>query len=217
MHSSPRAAFFEAADVASDVLASDAVEQRWHEPSAVEGFSVGGLAGHVYAAVRRLEVALDEPLPESPKMVALPGFYGVNRVDHMDDLTKGLHPLIREDGERRAQYGAASVHDRFGEVVSRLRERLSKERADRLVPVVQVPDGVVPLDGYLATRVVELVVHSDDIATSVALLPVSLPATAASVVIDVCVELARARSGDLDVVRAFTRAERANPDTLRVL
>jgi len=33
----------------------------------------------------------------------------------------------------------------------------------------------------------------------------------------VCVELARARVGDIAALRAFTRSERAAPDALRVL
>jgi hypothetical protein len=118
-------AFLEAAELASGVLAQAAVHERWDEPSALEGFSVGGLAGHLYASVR--------------------------------------------------------------------------------------------IEAYVATRVVELVVHSDDLATSVALPPLAVPPTAAAVAIEIFVELARARTGDLEVIRAFTRSERSKPDILRVL
>jgi hypothetical protein len=34
--------------------------------------------------------------------------------------------------------------------------------------------------------------------------------------LEVCLELARARVGDLESLRAFTRTERAIPDALRV-
>lgn len=53
-------AFFEAAELAAGLLAHEAVAQSWEQPSALDGFSVGGLAAHMYTGARRLEVALDE-------------------------------------------------------------------------------------------------------------------------------------------------------------
>lgn len=212
-----REALFDAADLAVGVLASEAVDRRWDEPSAVEGFSVGGLAAHISATVRFLEVALDEPMPDSPNEVSLVGFYGANRIDGEEDRQQDLHVLIRGHAEDRARHGAESVHGRFVKLVSRLRDRLEGAPPDRLVPVLRVPAGVTSLETYVKTRVVELAVHSDDLATSVGLPDVLIPPAAAKVVIDVCVELARARTSDLEVIRALTRAERATPDTLRVL
>lgn len=203
--------------MARGVLASEAVARGWEEPSAVEGFSVGGLAAHIHATVRFLEVALDEPLPGSPKEVSLAGFYGANRIDGEDDRQQDLHVLIREHAESRARYGAESVSERFAELVPRLQHRLAGQPVDRLVPVLRVRDGVTSLDTYVRTRVVELVVHSDDLATSVGLPELSIPPAAAEVVIDVCVDLVRTRSGDLEVIRAFTRAERSQADVLRAL
>jgi uncharacterized protein (TIGR03083 family) len=213
----PARAFFEAADMASGVLADEAIARSWSEPSALQGFSVGGLAGHLYAAARRLEVALDEPIPESPVSVGLAEFYGVNRVEHPDELIQGLHPVIRQDGEQRAQQGPHQLTTRFIDLIARLRARLPEEPDDRLVPVIQVAGGVTALDAYLATRVVELVVHTDDLAASVDAPAPSVPLKAASVAIEVFVALARARSGDLGVIRGFARQERSLPDALRAL
>lgn len=210
-------AFFEACELASEVLNDETVAERWRDASALEGFTVGGIAGHLYAATRRFEVALDEPIPEPVKVGGLAEFYSLNRVDDPEDLAAGLHPLVREDGERRAEYGPEAVAERFRELVSRLKTRLPEEPPDRLVRVWTVPDGATRLEAYLATRVVELVVHADDLAASLDLPPLALPQDAASVVIEVFVELARARSGDLGVIRAFARRERADNQALRVL
>ncbi len=212
-----RGAFFDAADGTSRLLQEDAVVAAWERPSMVEGFSVGGLAGHVYTALRRVEVALDEPLPEPARQVGVVEFYGVNRIDSPADLGSGLHPLLRGDGERRARQGPLAVQQKFVDLVARLRRRLAVEPSERLVPVVQVSQGVTTLDEYLATRVVELVVHGDDIAASVGVSEPGLPASAMSMAIDTLVELARGRSGDIEVVRAFARSERADGDALRVL
>jgi hypothetical protein len=73
------------------------------------------------------------------------------------------------------------------------------------------------LDEYLRTRVVELVVHADDLATSLGVeLAPPRPATC-SVAIDVLVGVARIRHGDLAVLRALTRRERDQAQALRVL
>jgi uncharacterized protein (TIGR03083 family) len=211
------AGFTQACGLASQVIDDDALAARWRDASALAGFTVGGIAAHLYAAIRRFEVALDEDPAEPARLVGLPEFYGLNRVDTPDDLGAGWHPLLREDAERRAGHGPEAVAKRFRDVVSRLTARLPDEAPDRLIPVWTVPDGATPLATYVTTRVVELVVHADDLAVSADLAPLSIPPDAAAAVIDAFVEMARHRSGDLGVVRAFARRERAAADALRVL
>lgn len=82
--------------------------------------------------------------------------------------------------------------------------------------MVNVRGGFTTLDRYLRTRVVELAVHGDDLAASVGL-AFDVPPAVADIVFGVCLELARARAGDLQVLRAFVRRERAAPGVLRVL
>jgi hypothetical protein len=209
--------FVQACDLASQVMTDDAVAQRWRETSVLRGFTVGGIAAHLYAAIRRFELALDEDLAEPPRILELPEFYGLNRVNDPSDLNAGWHPLLREDAEQRAANGAEVVAQRFRDVVSRLTDRLAGESPARLIPVWTVPDGATPLEVYVATRIVELVVHSDDLAASVDHEPLRIPRDAASAVIRACVHMARHRSGDLGVIRAFARSERATDDALRVL
>lgn len=211
------ASFLEACGLAHAAMTAPVVVDRWGEPSALEGFTVGGVAGHLYGAIRRFEKALDEPVPDPPRVGELADFYGRNRVDAPGDLDEGVHPLVREDGEKRASYGPEAVAKRFADLVERLRDRLPGESADRLVPVWTVDGGATRLETYLTTRTIELVVHTDDLVASADLPPADLPTEVASEVIGAFVELARARVGDTDVIRAFVRAERADPDTLRVL
>lgn len=107
--------------------------------------------------------------------------------------------------------------DSFRSLMGRLRERLPGEPADRVVPTLRVEGGVARLRDYMATRVVELVVHLDDLAVSAALPSVELPPIAASVAFETFLALARDLSGDLAVLRAFARGERSDPGVLRVL
>jgi hypothetical protein len=86
------------------------------------------------------------------------------------------------------------------------------------VPVV-LSDKGVPLVDYLASRVVEIVVHADDIALAAGVETPTFEPVVVEAATAFLVRLARARSGDLAVVRAFTRADRLEDpyDVLRVL
>jgi len=105
--------------------------------------------------------------------------------------------------------------------LGRLETRLPAEPLDRRMPAVG--GAVIGLDEFLRTRLVELAVHSEDLALSV-----GLPVTDAGVAeegvaeavaeaVDVMVGAARVRHGDAAVLRALTRRERDDVDALRVL
>ena len=103
-----------------------------------------------------------------------------------------------------------------GALTERLRVRLVTEAFDRRL---QVLGGlVITLDEYLRTRVVELVLHTEDLALSVDL-PEAAEVTpaAATIAINTLVDLARLRHGDLAVLRALARRERDTVNALRVL
>jgi uncharacterized protein (TIGR03083 family) len=208
-------AFFAAGAATAAVVGAPEVAAAWSAPSALTGYRVGELAGHTLLATARLETVLTEEV-EPDTVVDLAGFYGPNRVDDAAGVDDGLHPLIRAAAADVARGGPDEVAAELRAVLDRLQDLLSTADPARLVSVVNVRGGATPLETYLRTRVVELVVHGDDLSASVGL-AYEVPAAAAEVTLGVCLELARARSGDLAVVRAFTRRERADPGTLRVL
>ena len=73
------------------------------------------------------------------------------------------------------------------------------------------------VDEYLRTRVVELVVHADDLAASVGVAPMAPRPETGKIAIDALVDVARIRHGDLAVLRALARRERDPVGALRVL
>lgn len=211
------AALDDALDLAVGVAGDPAVADCWSKPGAVEGYSVGEIAAHLYSAVRRLEVVLDQDVPEPQTMVGLSEFYGTNRIDERDDRLGEIHRLVHRDAEHRATFGPEATVERLSSLAARLRSRLPGESTDRVVAVMQVPNGVTRLTTYVMTRVVETVIHTDDLAVSVALPPIVVPRSSATVALTVLVELARARVGDLEALRSFARVERASPEALRAL
>lgn len=212
-------ALLAAGAVAVEVLGRREVAARWGEPSALRGYTVGGLAGHLLAAVRRPNHLLDQepPSADTPLIRDLAGFYGVNRAASPEPEEGGLHALIREAGEQDSRVGPTAVTEAFADALLRLAERLPEESPERRVPVLSVPGAATALRPYLASRVVEIVVHTDDLVASVDTPAVEIPPAAADVVFDALVTLARARAGDVAVLRAFTRVERAPSAVLRVL
>ncbi|MCA1846284.1 MAG: maleylpyruvate isomerase N-terminal domain-containing protein [Actinobacteria bacterium] len=131
------------------------------------------------------------------------------------DVDSDFNRAIRQRAMESAPDGAEDFAFDWAETAARVTSRLDVEPADRLV---QVYGGHgLTLDDYLITRLVEVVVHLDDLAVSLDLAPPDLPAAATGLVIDTLVAVARARHGDTAVVRALTRRERDTVEALRVL
>jgi len=92
---------------------------------------------------------------------------------------------------------------------------LPSERPER---VLEVFGGVeMQLNDYLVTRLVEVVVHSDDVAASLALAEPRFSDSINDRVIRCLVEVAVRTHGRLAVIRALTRRERDAVEALRVL
>ncbi|MHB1519633.1 MAG: maleylpyruvate isomerase N-terminal domain-containing protein [Acidimicrobiales bacterium] len=209
-------AFFSACDLAGGLIGSEAVAACWNLDSVVEGFTTGGLAAHLYSAIRLFESALEKPEPSTSRAGGFVEFYALNRIGERMELEDAVQRSIRADAAKRAELGAAVVSGKFDSLVARLRDNLPDQPMNRLVPVWRIEGGVTHLSDYLLTRIVELVVHADDLACSVGV-DIVLPGEAASLAFGVFLDLARARSGDLALLRAFTRRERGDAEVLRVL
>lgn len=214
------AALLAALPYAEAVLRRAEVAAAWAESSALAGFTVGGVGGHLLRAAQRTEPTLDGAAPVAPgvETAALSDWYLDNRIASPADLDEDIARFIREDGERAGARGPTAVADELAALGARLAERLPLVTTDRTVTVVRTATPVLVAD-YLASRVLEVVVHADDVAASAGIEPGPLPPTVADAAAAFLLRLARARSGDLAVVRAMTRADRVGDpaDVLRVL
>ena len=207
-----RQTFLETGRVAADLLARPEVESAWESPSALPEFTVRGLAGHLLRATGSVTAYLDRDEPDGEPVTAAQ-YYAV-AVDE-PDIHSDVHRAIRQRGEDEAAAGYASVRARSYELLEVLAERLAEEPPDRKVRAYK--DVVLRIDDYLVTRLIELVVHVDDLAVSVGVPPPDLPPEALGLAIDALVATARLEHGDVAVLRALTRRERDEAEALRVL
>ncbi len=211
-----RLAFFEASESVSVLMASTAVGDNWSRPSRVEGFTVGGLCGHLVRTAARLEDLLVEGRPSSDQhVVPIAHLYDV-RTTPDRALDDPINRYIVEDGEGRAQAGQDAMVGSFRRLLDDLRIDLEDLHPKTLVGAARAPNCAAILQDVLATRVVEIVVHGDDVASSVNA-SWDPPPPAIRVALHALVEVARGRSGDLAVLRALARGERAESGTFPVI
>lgn len=207
-----RGAFLDAGQVAAGLLGTPEVKAAWDAPSALPELTVRGLAGHLLRATGSVEAYLDRPEPDDEPVSAAE--YYVQAVEE-PDLGSEVHRAIRQRGEDEAAGGFEAVRDRSNLLLERLRERLEAEPPGRKVRAYK--DIVLTIDDYLVTRLIELVVHVDDLAVSVGLPSPALPPEATRLAIGELIEVARLKHGDVAVLRALTRRERDEVEALRVL
>ncbi|MEX1280055.1 MAG: maleylpyruvate isomerase N-terminal domain-containing protein [Acidimicrobiia bacterium] len=196
----PRIAFLAAARVVPVVVA--AVADHWDDPSALDGWTVGGLAGHFARAVGTVGAYLAEDPPSGGTVLDPAGYFLAARLDD-DDVRSGI--LAR--GDEMATAGPQALVASMAETVDELTATIEATPDDRLLAVFG--GSILSLDDYLVTRLVELVVHHDDLAASVGEPLPPLPGEAVDLAVGTLVAMARRSYGDTAVVRTLARSERA--------
>ncbi len=209
-----RAAYLEAAAIAAGLLRDPAVAERWTRPSALAGFTVGGLAAHLGAQVFNVKAVLAADLPADARRLTLPEHYGTVAWIGAD-IDTDANVAIRAGGEKAAADGPAAVAARVEAAVAELRAVLPAERGDR--PVLLPWTGwALTLDDLLVTRMMEIAVHGDDLAVSVDVPTPTFPDAVFEPVVALLAGLAARRHGQVALLRALSRAERA-PATVSAL
>jgi uncharacterized protein (TIGR03083 family) len=207
---STREDFLSTARSAADLLREPAVAAAWSGPSALPKFTVGGLAGHLAYQILSAQQALTGPVPKVPTITLLEHYGRVQWIDA--GLDDEINVRIRDGGDELAAEGPAALAPRVDAAVEHLTDDLASA-ADRPVRIPLWGPWTMLLDDMLITRMMELAVHSDDLAVSVGIATPELPQSAVDTVIDLLSRLAVRRHGPTAVLRALSRAERA-PDSI---
>ena len=199
-------AFLTAVDSVADLLARSQVAAAWDEPSALAEWSVGGLAGHLagqaFAGVNLIEAEPSELTP-----IALDEHY--ERVTWIGAAVDDEQSVdIRSGGDANAEAGPGALLARVVQARDRLGVLLADTSPDRPV-LVPWQGWALRRDDFLVMRMMEITVHSDDLAASVGVRAPELPDEVLGPVLALLTRLAVRRHGQSAVVAALSRAERA--------
>ncbi|WP_034263139.1 maleylpyruvate isomerase N-terminal domain-containing protein [Actinospica robiniae] len=201
-----RGLYLEVAQTAAALLAAEDVADHWDEPSALADFSVRGLAGHLAGQIFFLPAMLAEPIPAEP-VIDIEDYYA--RVEWIGTaLDTPFNQRIRTGGEQDAAGGPADLAARVAACVAELRTTLPGEPGR---PVRRPTWGAwsISFDDFVTSRMLELLIHSDDLACSVGVPTPEFPAEAVQTVVDLLSRISLRRHGSTAVLRALSRAERA--------
>ena len=198
--------FSAAARVVADLVGRPEVGSRWDEESACAGMSVGGLAHHLGSqpvlAVQLVAAgaAAEEPIPLEEHYARAAWV--------REDLDGESNVAIREGSDEEAREGQGALVARVEAATSRLTEVLTG--VDPGTPIL------IPWQGWaltahdlLTTRMMEMVVHSDDLAASIGLETPEFPDDVLRRVLDLLTRVAVRRHGQVAVVRTLSRPQRA--------
>lgn len=182
----------------------EAVAADWERPSALEGWTVGGLAGHFARAISTVVRYLDAAAPSGGTVVDAAGYFL-----YLDTEDPALARGVLERGIEAGAAGPEAVARRAREDLVSVTTAVEGAAATRQVSVFG--GLVMSLDEYLRTRLVEIVVHHDDLVASVGRPLPALDDRAVEEALAVLVEMAERRHGAMPLVRALTRRERSGP------
>lgn len=201
-----RDGYLHAAEAALTLLRDEAVAAAWDRPSALDLMSVGALAAHLASQHTTVPAILAAgPAQEAP--ITLLDHYG-----HVKwrgaPLDSETNTSIRDGGEASAQAGPAAVAAGAAAGLAETRELMAAVSESQVI-VVPWTGWPLVLSDFLTTRLLEIVVHCDDLAYSVDIPTPQFPSAVTDPVVELLARLAVQRHGVTNVLRALARAERA--------
>ncbi|MEO5900552.1 MAG: maleylpyruvate isomerase N-terminal domain-containing protein [Ilumatobacteraceae bacterium] len=205
-----RGLVIEAVEAASELLGRDEVAARWDDPSALAGMTVGALSAHLVRAAGAVLAYLDrtDPAarPAGPALTPVTYFHAA--------IDSPIHEQIKAVSASEATAGPAELAARCAQLATSMKTRFADEPIDRLVGALG--GRMLSLDDFCRTRLIEVLLHLDDLAVSIG---VARPVTSAegpAIVIGILVGIARMLDGDWEVLHALARDERRVADVFPV-
>jgi Mycothiol maleylpyruvate isomerase N-terminal domain len=197
-------AFPMAAAVALELVSRDEVREQWLRPSVLPKMSVGALACHLGRQVVRAAELLPRAT-DVPPLGSVDEHY--HRAAWVTSTSPDDPPNDRGTDEASAALGVAVLAERSAAALGTVR-RLLADGTARDVVLIPWQGWSLRRDDFLLTRMLEIVVHSDDLALSTGVPAPEFPGEVFAPVRDLLVRLAVRRHGQSAVISALTRSER---------
>jgi hypothetical protein len=196
--------YLNAARAAAALIAAPEVAARWDAPSALDEMTVGALACHLARQVTMVPAVISETAAAAEVITVLDHYARVEWVGA--PLDAEINVRTRQGSASEAAAGPAELLDRIGAAMAELATLRSAQDSPVYLPWT---GWALPLDDFLTTRLLEIVIHLDDLAVSVGTQTPALPAPATDTVLALLTKLATRRHGPTPLIRALARAERA--------
>ena len=203
-----RAAVVDAAELVHALVSQAEVDAAWERESSCAGMTVGGLTRHLVSqAVLAANLLTADPAAhaDAPLVTLLDNYAGAPWVGD-DDEGAALDRALLERSNADAGEGPRRACALQAGAIERLPSALEAPPA---TVYVRWLGSRMPTDDFLVTRLMEMVVHSDDLAHSVGLPVPTFGETVLGPVLGLLTALAVDRHGQDAVVRTLTRPQRA--------
>jgi hypothetical protein len=199
-------AFLDAVDLSWAIASTPEVRAAWTHESSCAGMTVGGLTHHLLSQAGNTARGLRQGQGEAAP-IAISEHYARAawvRARPEDEVNVS----IREGDNERAEAGPDAVLATARELIDALPALLAEPRDPDLIHIPWQGWSLTTAD-FLTTRMMEMVVHGDDLASSVGLPTPEYPEAAIEPVLALLTGVAARRHGQTAVVRALSRPQRA--------
>jgi hypothetical protein len=198
-----RALVVEAVEAAADLMSRTSVRDQWNEPSALDGMAVGALSAHLVRAAGATLAYLDrtDPSAQPDGELLTPVSYFHAAVD------SPIHEQIKDVSASESAIGHEATVAKVRQLATDMKARLDTEPSDRLVGALG--GRMLTLNDFCRTRLIEVLLHLDDLAVSVGEPRPETDPEGPAIVIDIIANIARNNHGDWPVLYALARSERS--------
>lgn len=199
------AAFLTASSIALELIERPEVRDAWIAPSALPKMSVGALACHLGRQTARA-AALMPAATDVPPLGSADAHY--QHAAWVRSSSPDDPPNDRTDDDAEAELGILALEQRTRRALEQVRHILATNVA-RDVVLIPWQGWSLQRDDFLLTRLLEIVVHSNDLAVSLGVPTPEFPDEVFAPVRDLLLRLAVVRHGQSAVISALTRRERS--------
>jgi Mycothiol maleylpyruvate isomerase N-terminal domain len=198
-----------AIDEVSSLVRRPEVAVAWDHESSCVGMSVGGLTRHLISQpVLVVTLLQTDPEPDAETIGLLEHYARAAWV--REDLEGDTNQTIRENSDQQAAEGVGPAITVLDDALTQVDSALAAPPRSTFIPW---QGWALQTDDFLVTRLMEMVVHSDDLAASVDVPAPDFGPEVLDPVLRLLTALSVRQHGQDAVVRTLTRPQRA-PDTI---